>query len=234
MATSDGVRIKETTTTTGTGDLTLLGAASTYRGFSSVIADNTQGFYNLFDADGIHWEVGIGTLQINQPTSPNIWQRTTVIASNYGSNARIPLTSGTHTLVNAPTPGYLTGDVDGQQNTIDNCNFSGTFAMPLTSVSSVSGVLTLDLSKASFQVTLTENTTLAFTNWPANNVLRQYRLFLFQDSVGGHTLTLPSSVLTAQNAALDYSLVAGKDTVIDFFIKNGSTIRMLTVGKEWS
>ncbi len=69
-------RIKETTATTGTGDVTLDGAASGFIAFSTVYPlAVTRVPYVI--ALGTEWEVGIGTL-----TSPTVLVRTTVKASS--------------------------------------------------------------------------------------------------------------------------------------------------------
>ena len=53
-------RVKETSTTTGTGTLTLGGAASGFQSFS-VIGDGNSTYYAIVDSTAGTWEVGIGT-----------------------------------------------------------------------------------------------------------------------------------------------------------------------------
>ena len=56
-----GDRVKETTTTTGTGAITLAGAVDSFRAFS-VVASNLDTFhYAIVGQTGVEWEVGIGT-----------------------------------------------------------------------------------------------------------------------------------------------------------------------------
>jgi len=56
-------RVKDTTTTTGTGDITLSGTAPTgYRTFGSVLALNDVFLYCIEDASGPNWETGAGYL----------------------------------------------------------------------------------------------------------------------------------------------------------------------------
>lgn len=53
-------RVKETTTTTGTGDVTLAGAVSQYRAFSDVCANGDEVPYVIVGQAGTEWEAGIG------------------------------------------------------------------------------------------------------------------------------------------------------------------------------
>lgn len=53
-------RVKETTTTTGTGTITLAGAVSGYQSFSVIGNANTT-YYTIVDASTGAWEVGLGT-----------------------------------------------------------------------------------------------------------------------------------------------------------------------------
>lgn len=70
-------RVKETTTTTGTGAISLGGAAVGYRAFSAAFATGDTVYYCI--EGGAEWEVGIGTL-----TSGSPWTlaRTTILASS--------------------------------------------------------------------------------------------------------------------------------------------------------
>lgn len=73
--------IWETTTTAGTGDLTLAGAVAGWRAFSSQYADGDTFPYSIYD--GSNYEEGLGTYH----ATPNTFSRTTVYRSSNGGAA---------------------------------------------------------------------------------------------------------------------------------------------------
>jgi len=73
-------RVKETTTTTGTGTYTLAGAATGFQSFS-VIGNGNTTYYAA--TDNLSWEVGVGTYT----SSGTTLARTTILASSNSNNA---------------------------------------------------------------------------------------------------------------------------------------------------
>lgn len=73
-------RVKETTTTTGTGTITLGGAATGFQSFA-VIGDTNTTYYTIVAQVGTEWEVGIGTYT----SSGTTLARTTVLSNSSGT-----------------------------------------------------------------------------------------------------------------------------------------------------
>lgn len=88
MAHISADRVKDTTTTTGTGSLTLANSAPTgFRTLNAVAATNDTFFYAV--EGGAEWEVGLGTYN-----GSHVFARTTVLASS-NSNAAVNFSAGT-------------------------------------------------------------------------------------------------------------------------------------------
>ncbi|MDH2357668.1 hypothetical protein QCM80_45195 [Bradyrhizobium sp. SSUT112] len=78
-------RVRESTTTTGTGAIALGGAPAGYQRFNSVMSNGDTTWYCIV-LPGSSWEVGVGTW-----VTGNILQRTTVIrSSNSGGLVNFP------------------------------------------------------------------------------------------------------------------------------------------------
>lgn len=82
-------RVKETTTTTGTGTVTLAGAATGFQTFSAVGNGNST-YYCIAGQTGSEWEVGIGTYT----SSGTTLSRDTVLSSS-NSGSLVNFSSGT-------------------------------------------------------------------------------------------------------------------------------------------
>lgn len=88
MAHVSADRVKEATATTGTGTVTLTGAAPAgYRTFASALASGDTCYYAM--ALGAEWEVGLGAFT----TAGNTLARTTVLASS-NANAAVNFSAG--------------------------------------------------------------------------------------------------------------------------------------------
>ena len=83
-------RVKESSTSTGTGAFALNGAVTGFESFATGIGNNNTTYYAIFNQGTNEWEVGLGTLDA---TSANL-TRTTIISSS-NSDAVVDFQSGT-------------------------------------------------------------------------------------------------------------------------------------------
>ena len=106
-------RVKETTTTTGSGTVTLLGASTGYQSFSAIGNANST-YYTIAGQTGSEWEVGIGTYT----SSGTTLSRDTVLASS-NSGGLVTFSAGTKDVfVTYPSERAIIGG----QGYIENAN----------------------------------------------------------------------------------------------------------------
>lgn len=119
-------RVKETTTTTGTGTVTLLGASTGFQSFAAIGNTNTT-YYTIAGQTGSEWEVGIGTYT----SSGTTLARTTVIASS-NAGALVNFSAGTKDVfVTYPaeyTANAIGGGIGAVQLNADTMTVSGSIA----------------------------------------------------------------------------------------------------------
>jgi len=84
-------RVKETSTTTGTGTFDLAGAASGFQTFVAGVGDTNTTYYAIFNQGTTEWEVGLGTVT---DAATDTLARTTVISSS-NSGSAVDFASGT-------------------------------------------------------------------------------------------------------------------------------------------
>lgn len=84
-------RVKETSSTTGTGTINLAGAVSNFQGFVAGIGTGNQCYYSIIHQTVAEWEVGIGTVT---DAAPDTLSRTTVLASS-NAGALVNFSAGT-------------------------------------------------------------------------------------------------------------------------------------------
>jgi hypothetical protein len=141
-------RVKETTTTVGTGSVTLLGASTGFQSFAVVGNANTT-YYCIADQGGANWEVGIGTYTASGTTLA----RTTVLSSS-NAGSLVTFTAGIKDVfVTYPSSKGLWKDASG------NAIGLGTPASGV--VTNLTGTASININGT---VGATTATTGAFTN----------------------------------------------------------------------
>ena len=114
-----GDRVSDTTTTTGTGDLTLSGTAPTgYQTFANGVGVGPATYYTISTSGGSEWEVGSGHLSASTTFVRDI------VYSSSNSGALVNLSSGTKTIF-GDCPAWLIGQLQPQStmNQVARGNF---------------------------------------------------------------------------------------------------------------
>ena len=79
-------RVKETSTTTGTGTLDLAGAVTGFVSFVAGIGDTNTTYYAIYETGTDKWEVGLGTVT---DAGTDTLSRDTVIDNSSGNTSKI-------------------------------------------------------------------------------------------------------------------------------------------------
>ena len=82
-------RVRETSTSQGTGNITLAGAVQGFITFNSGIATSNTTYYTIAEQGTANFEVGLGTL-----SASTTLQRTTVLSNSAGTTSKINFNSG--------------------------------------------------------------------------------------------------------------------------------------------
>ena len=120
-------RVKETTTTAGTGTITLDGAATGFQSFAVIGNANTT-YYSIVGQTGNEWEVGVGTYT----SSGTTLARTTVLANSAGTQpSALSFSAGTKDVFVTYPAGYAVASTNvgaaGQLLTSNGTGVAPTF-----------------------------------------------------------------------------------------------------------
>jgi len=234
-------RVQETTTTAGTGSITLLGAVPGYQSFAVVGNGNTC-YYTIYDSAATTpaWEVGIGTYSTSGPTLA----RTTVLSNSNGNTSTITLSStantktvwvdypseqavyGNGTTITAPSGALLPVANGGTgvavstgansvvlRDTNVNISANNTFN-GITLTTSAAGT-TIMTAASSFYQKLTGTTTQTYQLPDATTIPAGATYIFDNDSTGVMTIVNAASgaIDTVQPGSVDYIFLEANGTV---------------------
>lgn len=208
-------RVFETSTTTGTADLSLAGAITGYRAFSSVCSNSDTFYYSLWEVDGSGapsgaWETGLGTFN----TGPTL-ERTTVHSSSTGS--KINLASGTKRVAIGLTAEFAGALVSGQVSSVDNevVLFSGTTGK-IIKRATTTGLLKASSGVLAAAVAGTDYVTPSGTETLDNKTLIEF-------TETPYTVTGTTPALSAANGTIQLWTLSASSTPTDG-LNNGQSI----------
>jgi len=148
-------RVKETSTTTGTGVFSLNGAVTGFENFVTGIGNTNTTYYAIFLEGTDEWEVGLGTVA---DAATDTLTRNTVITSSNSDNA-VDFSSGTKNVfctlpaskavyldANGDAVGVQGGNIETLGNTFtnwNNVNSNTTTTLATTSNAFLAGLITV-------------------------------------------------------------------------------------------
>ena len=187
-------RVKETTTTTGTGTITLDGAATGFQSFA-VVGDGNTTYYTIAGQGTSDWEVGIGTYTASGTTL----SRDTVLASSAGAPTKTAFAPGTKDVfVTYPAGRSVFEDAAEDVSLPGNFTLTGTTKKFQANFSN--GTVN---DRLLFQTSVTNNATgiYAIPNGSSQSASWQ--------AANNSDTTNASKVLIAMNGTTDAQLVSG-------------------------
>jgi hypothetical protein len=229
-------RVQESTTTAGTGSITLGGAVAGFQSFAVVGNGNTT-FYCIVDTQVGAWEVGVGTYSTTGPTLA----RTTILSNSNGNTTPITLSSSANTksvFVTYPSETSVNLDASGNVTALGNVT-SGTWqgttvgvAYGGTGVTASSGANSVVLRDANQNVQVNSvNQALAVTTSSGGTKVLTLADAHFQVLIGTstHTYQLPDattepvgvSYIFDNDSTQNLSVTNGAGTVIDTVAPGG-------------
>lgn len=102
MAHISADRVRQLSTTSGTGNITLASSVASYRAFSSVLSVSDTFYYTIAHLVSDEWEVGIGTY-----VSLNAFSRNTIISSSNSGSAVNFSAGDKDVFITAPSSKFL-------------------------------------------------------------------------------------------------------------------------------
>jgi hypothetical protein len=203
-------RVQETTTTTGTGAVSLGGAVTNFVAFSAVMANADTTYYAIISST--EWEVGLGTYA----TSGNTLARTTVYASS-NAGALVNFAAGTkYVYVDAAADRILMEAADGSiasATLSGTTTFSGTIAgTPSVSTSSSLATQIVTVNLGTFANNYTSPTNGASGTGSVATVTWAYALAV-APAIGSH-VTIVGMTPTGYNGT--YTVTASTTTSVSF------------------
>ena len=197
-------RVKETSTTTGTGTLSLAGAVTGFETFSSAIGNANTTYYSIVNVNG-EFEVGLGTV------SAAALARTTIISSS-NSDSAVNFSAGTkNVFCTLPASKAVILDASGNIVANNGVNLTALNATQLTSGT---------VPDARFPATLPAANGSALTNLNATN--------LASGSVASARLADDSVTLAKMAPGTDGNIISYDTSGNPVAVATGSSGQVLT------
>jgi len=214
-------RVKETSTSTGTGTFDLDGAVTGFETFVAGIASTNTTYYAIFHQGTDEWEVGLGTVT---DATPDTLARTTVITSS-NSDSAVTFTAGTKDVF-CTLPASKAVYLDASGNPV------GAIASLLADTSpQLGGDLDLNSQNLDFPTTANISDCLDEDNMASNSATKlatQQSIKAYADSISGSDITTEGEFFS------NYTNITGDLTTTLTTAKNRMIIGPITVDDTYT
>jgi len=216
-------RVQETTTTTGTGTVTLAGAVTGFQSFS-VIGDGNTTYYAI--TSGNDWEVGVGTYT----SSGTTLSRDTILESSNAGSA-ITLSGTSNVFVTYPAERSVnTEDIGVSVQAYDadtlKADVADTLTAPFRGTVTTDNDLSFDQDVTNnFSCTPTAGAALTFTNHTAGQ-----SGYVLLDNSGGYAITAAATTKIHND---DLTTISTAGVYLLSYFDNG-TNAYITISKSFS
>ena len=231
-------RVRETTTTTGTGSVTLGGAYTGFQTFSAAIGNANNTYYTIANVVSGEWEVGIGTYT----SSGNTFSRDTVLASS-NSGSLVSFGSGSKDVfVTQPAERAVYVGTNGTTTTLNILTATGDSSFTSTGAVQISAGTTLQrptgaVGKIRWNSTLSQYEGYDGANWTllggaviSNDTSTSTNVYpTFASVTTGNASTLYTS-----NAKLLYKPSTGEFQMSAPVASNGIVVNSQTVATSYT
>ena len=139
-------RVKQTTTTTGTGSVVLNGTVSGFQTFAAALSNGDTTYYAIFEPSTNEYEVGLGTWTESTATLA----RTTILESS-NSGSAVSLTAQAEVFITQPAEKAVYLDASNNVTLTNNLTVSGDFTVSgtTTTIDTTNSVVTDSLIELS-------------------------------------------------------------------------------------
>lgn len=213
-------RVKESSTTTGTGTYTLAGAEAGHQTFSAIGNGNTT-YYAA--TDGTYWEVGIGTYTASGTTLA----RTTILSSSNSNNA-VDWTAG-EKLIFVTQPSSKAAFLDASNNAGNIGDIIATLTGNVTG--NLTGNVTGNATGSSSKVNAADN---VISTWGNSDDLRIFHnggnSFVQDTGVGNLYLAGSNSVLISDASASETMATFNLNGSVDLYYDNAIKLATTSSG----
>ena len=232
-------RVRETTTTTGTGAQTLAGAVDGFQTFAAGIGNSNTTYYAISLNTANEWEVGLGTLNSDSSTLT----RTTVLESS-NSDSAVDFAAGSKEIFcTLPSEKALyldASDALGNAGIITNTSVGASAAIAVSKLAAVTASRVLESDGSGFvSASSVTSTTLGYVD-PTSSIQTQLdtkgTMSSFtlagtsgsgQSIVQGNTATIAAgNGITTTGAATDTVTVAANPAMNPYISSTGKSLVM--------